>query len=200
MKKSKSVKTVSQIAEEKRAKFFPLLLDNGLSIVSVPAEEAIYFMNQNFDRVFPPSKKFGVNIKEGTKESQGLLSTRAEYRKLHHEFFLFKKGKKTVGWSIGALEDFETFYMRNTGILPEFQNKKIYAQFLKQMCLYLKEIGYQRITSQHHGDNGKIIQLKSRQGFMIVGTEIHDRWGSLTKMAKFLNSKREENFKKTFFN
>jgi L-amino acid N-acyltransferase YncA len=137
-------------------------------------------------------------VKPGSKEALKMGPCRAEYAKIHSEYFLFYHKKKVIGWFMGEMEDFETFYMRNTGVIPKHQSKGIYSAFLDQFIKYATELGYQRISSQHAPHNTKIYNLKMSKGFIIVGNENHERWGSLIKLVKFLNKEREKFFIKKF--
>ncbi len=96
-----------------------------------------------------------------------------EYKKIHAERFLIKHKGKVVGWSQGEMEDFETFYMRNTGILPAHQNKGIYKKFLTTLEKYIFELGYARITSQHAPTSAKIISLKLKQNFNTSSSKLN---------------------------
>jgi L-amino acid N-acyltransferase YncA len=189
---------VSDVAFRLRGKYFPAKLKNGVICEAVSKIEMNEFISKSFTKVFGNRPASAVAIPRDTKEWAGFESTCAEQRKLHHEFFLFKKNGKTIGWSYGEMEDFETFYMRNTGILPEHQSSGVYSEFLKCMLKYLKALGYQRVSGQHSGHNVGIFRAKMSLGFIIVGTENHDRWGHLVKMVKFLSPLREKKFRERF--
>lgn len=179
-----------------RNKFFPFKTSNGVECVPVKAEELYRFLRKNFKDVFGTS--FSSHFQVEPAALKKLKPLRKEYAKVHHEFFLFKKGKVTIGWSYGEMDDWETFYMRNTGILEEFRDNGVYGEFLAQLLKYLDAFGYQRVSSQHHPDNGAVIKAKLKAGFIIVGSENHERWGQLLKMVKILDPKRENFFKKKF--
>jgi len=124
---------------------------------------------------------------------------RKRYEVLHHEYFLFLGPKgRPVGWHMGEAEDFQTFYMRNTGILPEYQDRGIYSAFLKAFVSYLGELGYERISSHHKPTNKSILILKLKQGFVIGGLEMTENWGALVKMVKLIPADRRESFYRQF--
>jgi hypothetical protein len=198
MKKKSKVLPVSEVADALRTDFFPFKMPHSVVCVPCSRDELFDFTDKHFKEVFGDGFNSTVEIKKNSGLWHGFQSTLKEYRKIHTEYFLFKRNGKVVGWSYGEMEDFETFYMRNTGILPDHQNKKIYLHFLDQFLKYSKKIGYQRVSSQHSVSNAKIISLKMGIGFIVVGTENHDRWGALVKLVKFLDVKREKSFKKTF--
>ena len=198
MPKKQSYKTVSEKADVLRSKYFPLKISSKVTCHATTREEVFTFVNKHFDSVFKDTFKNKVKIKKNSPEWFGLELTSAEYKKIHTEYFVFKKEGKIVGWFMGQLEDFETFYMRNTGVIPKHQNNGIYKAFLTHLLKYLKELGYQKVSSQHSPDNARMFSLKMNNGFIIVGTENHDRWGTLVKMVRFLDLKRQKVYLKTF--
>jgi RimJ/RimL family protein N-acetyltransferase len=138
--------------------------------------------------VFPA----GSGYKLSKKEERDLIPCYNEYRKIHSERFLIKYQGKVVGWVQGEMEDFETFYMRNSGILPAHQNKGVYSEFLKIFEKYIFGLGYARISSQHSPTNAAVLSLKLKAGFVIVGQETYERWGILVKLVKFSSKKRKD--------
>lgn len=185
MKTSK--KSVSELANEIRKDFFPF---KHKDYVIEVADAEIFYKAQDkiFSKVFPP----GSGYRPSKKESAGLIYCSNEYRKLHAEKFLIKSKGKVVGWVQGEMDDFETFYMRNTGILPGHQSKGVYKAFLEVFEKYIFKLGYTRISSQHSPTNATVLSLKLKAGFVIVGQETHERWGVLVKLVKFSSKKRKD--------
>ena len=117
------------------------------------------------------------------------------YAVLHHEWFLFLDPKgNPVGWHMGETEDAVTFYMRNTGILPKFQNHGIYEAFFSSFLAYLSEIGYERVTSQHQATNRRILIMKLKRGFDVAGLELTENWGPLIKLVRIIVPDRRLSF------
>jgi RimJ/RimL family protein N-acetyltransferase len=88
--------------------------------------------------------------------------------------------------------------MRNTGILPEFQNQGVYKSFLKIFLVFLKEVGFERVTSQHHPHNSRVLATKLRAGFVVQGFEVDERWGPLVKLVYHCHQDRSDYFKNRF--
>lgn len=180
-----------------RNKYFPFkttIADNEYSI-EVSNEKDVYGV---FDKlspeVFSKERQFPrFNLPAERKEKA--LALIAEYQKLHHEWFLFKDNKnEIVGWFMGESDDFNTFYMRNGGLLPKYQNNKIYTLFYEVFEKYMKELGYEKLSSQHQVTNKRILMKQLQLGFIPVNIELTDNWGPLLKMVKFLNSDRNQHF------
>lgn len=179
-----------------RKEFFPFKTSKGFECVPVNSKEFYKFLNKNFAEVF--GKRFSPHYSPPPPMLRKIKPLKAAYSKIHHEFFLFKKGKVIVGWSYGEMDDFETYYMRNSGILPDYRENGVYGEFLDQLLKYLQALGYQRVSSQHHPDNAAILGSKLKAGFFVAGTENHERWGQLLKMIKIFDPEREKFFKKKY--
>lgn len=183
--------TVSDLADLKRSKVFPIKY-NDYTIEVAERKQFHAEQMKIFSKVFPP----GPGYKPGKKEEKNLQPCYEEYRKIHSERFLIKHKGKVVGWIQGEMEDFETFYLRNSGILPSHQGKGIYSAFSEKFEKYIFSLGYTRISSQHAPMNAKMLSIKLKSGFVIVGNEFHERWGSLIKVVKFSSKKRKDYYLK----
>lgn len=100
---------------------------------------------------------------------------------LHLPFGIFQ-GDRFVGWHVGDQKSREEFYMRNSGVLPEFQGRGLYTAMLKAVLGLLSEVGFQVISSKHNATNNQVIVLKLKQGFVITGLEISDKFGTLVRL------------------
>lgn len=188
--------SVCEIADKKRSKYFPLKKGK-IEIVPVQYEELLPFIDKHFNKIFTYFTK-SEQVKFSKKQLAQRKALFVSYRKIHWECFFYKYDGKIVGWFMGEMDDNETFYLRNVGILPAYRNKKIYSLFLQKFLIFLEEIGYQRVSSHHAPDNGHIYHLQLKSGFMIVGSEAHERFGQLVKMIKIFDPKRNEIFKKRY--
>ena len=99
-------------------------------------------------------------------------------------------GEKFIGWHCGDQKSGEEFYMRNTGILPEYQGRGIYTAMLRKITAILTDIGFQVISSKHNATNNRVIVPKLKAGFMITGLDISDRFGTMVRLEYFTNAKR----------
>jgi Acetyltransferase (GNAT) family len=196
IKMNKKIIPVSEVANLTRSKYFPLKKGK-IEIVPVQYEELRPFMDKHYKSIFPNMASH-VPQKLTKKQKASRESLLAEYRKLHWECFFFKYESEVVGWFMGEMDDNRTFYMRNTGILPKFQGKKIYSLFFPRFLDYLEKIGYQKVSSHHSPNNAQIFHLKLKYGFMIVGSETHEIFGQLIKMIKIFDKRQNEAFIKRY--
>lgn len=101
-------------------------------------------------------------------------------------------GNEKIGWFLGEQKDPETFYMINTAVFKEHQNKGIYKSLLPVILGILKEKGFQKVYSRHKASNNQVIIPKLRQGFMITAFEISDIFGVLIHLTYFFNDSRKK--------
>jgi ribosomal protein S18 acetylase RimI-like enzyme len=102
------------------------------------------------------------------------------------------EGEKFCGWFTGDQYNNETFYMRNSAILPEFRRRGLYSALLDDVIERVKELGFQIILSRHTTTNNDIIIPKLKAGFIITAIEISDRFGTLVHLSYFYNQTRRD--------
>jgi GNAT superfamily N-acetyltransferase len=106
---------------------------------------------------------------------------------------LFYKGE-FAGWCAGHQESGETFYMRNSAILPEHRRKGLYTALMQATVEEVTRNGFQRIYSRHVATNNAVIIPKLKFGFTISSIEISDTFGVLVHLSYFPNSLRRKIF------
>ncbi|MCB0368853.1 MAG: GNAT family N-acetyltransferase [Bdellovibrionales bacterium] len=102
------------------------------------------------------------------------------------------KGDEFCGWFIGDQYNNETFYMRNSAILPDHRRKGLYTALMYEILERAKNLGFQVVLSRHTTTNNSIIIPKLKAGFVITALEISDRFGTLVHLSYFFNEKRKK--------
>lgn len=102
------------------------------------------------------------------------------------------KGDEFCGWFSGDQYNFETFYMRNSAILPEHRRKGLYQALMFEVLRRTKELGFQVVLSRHTTTNNSIIIPKLKAGFIITALEVSDRFGTLVHLSYFFNDTRRK--------
>lgn len=97
---------------------------------------------------------------------------------------LFYKGE-FAGWSAGHQESSETYYMRNSAVLPAHRRKGLYTTLLNRTLKTLVEKGFQKIYSRHNATNNAVIIPKLKTGFSISSFELSDMFGVLVHLTYF---------------
>lgn len=102
------------------------------------------------------------------------------------------KGDSFCGWFTGDQYNNETFYMRNSAILPKFRRQGLYTALLNEVLQRVKGLGFQIILSRHTSTNNNIIIPKLKAGFVITAIEVSDRFGTLVHLSYFFNQTRKK--------
>ena len=177
-----------------RKKHFPMNLGNGFVAKQSTRKEVREFMNENYAKVFSPEQ----NTQRPTlaPDRKAKLEGMSDlYDDVHHEYLLIHAPDGAIaGWHMGEMEDWLTFYMRNTGILPVYQGRGVYKQLLAKFEAFLEEIGYEKVSSQHQATNRSILIAKLKVGYVIAGFELTEIWGPLVKLVKALTPERRKRF------
>jgi len=97
-----------------------------------------------------------------------------------------------IGWSFGVQESSARYFMVNTGILPQHQNKGIYSALLPRILDILKKEGFQIVYSRHGATNNQVLIPKLKAGFIITGLELSDVFGILVHLSYFFNPIRRK--------
>ncbi len=100
------------------------------------------------------------------------------------------KGDEFCGWFTGDQHNNETFYMRNSAILPDHRRKGLYTALMYEVLERVEKMGFQIVLSRHVTTNNSIIIPKLKAGFVITSLEVSDRFGTLVHLSYFFNEKR----------
>ncbi|RYZ79668.1 MAG: hypothetical protein EOP04_27320, partial [Proteobacteria bacterium] len=157
----------------------------GYSIKEIDAIEMRRILDLHFNKCF--ANRANAEIKKPSDASiekikeRGAKLHRWELRLgVYHE-------DKIVGWHFGYATDAETYYMQNSAVLTEFGNKGVYSRLLKIILSHVADEGFQVVTSLHHANNAAVIIPKLKTGFIISGTQFHERFRHLIEMKYFVD-------------
>lgn len=90
-----------------------------------------------------------------------------------------------VGWAVGDQESSETFYMRNSAVLPAHRRKGLYTALINRVIETVVDKGFQRVYSRHSATNNSVLIPKLKAGFVISSLEISDVFGVLVHLVYF---------------
>lgn len=127
---------------------------------------------------------------ESEKENISLLSQ--NMGKLYQLNIGVYFNDELIGWSFGWQENATKFYMCNTAIVKEHQNKGIYKKLLPEILHILHEKGFQEVYSRHKANNNRVIVPKLQSGFLITKMEISISFGILVHLSFFYNEKNRK--------
>ena len=171
---------------------FTKTLGNGFEIREMPEEEFWPLWEKHSPGVFNESldfmwrKHISETEKEHLKNLRQNMGTPATLR-----LGVFK-GPEFAGWSFGDQQSAETYYMRNSAVLPEYRRQSLYSALLETNIQFLTEKGFQKIYSRHNATNNAVIIPKLKAGFIITSLEIDDMFGTLVHLSYYTNSLRRK--------
>jgi GNAT superfamily N-acetyltransferase len=181
-------KTFDQLLKSQRDAFVQNFQIEGLFVKFVDRTQFRKLLELNYTRVFDSTM---TNYSPSEDETNRGRALKSQYLNLHSDYLILTDGSGNyMGHFSGETEDPSTFYLRNAGILPDLRKKGIATNFMDSYLKYLHNLGYSRVTSQHHGTNNAVLIMMLKQGFNICGMEIREEWGILVKCVKFLSSDR----------
>ncbi len=138
---------------------------------------------------------FALNFREfalSLSEHEAIRSLGGNLGNPFQANFLVYYRDACVGWSFGRQETAERYYMINTGILPDHQNRGIYSALLPVIVKRVLDEGFQVIYSRHTATNNHVIVPKLKAGFIISGLELSDTFGTLVHLSYFANNVRRQ--------
>ena len=189
-----------QVIDAARKKHFPLRLENGITGELVMLHEGLAVATRLWGDVFGPSNE-GRGLFQTPPERQPVEQRMLMHyaNTIHSECILARDATgKEIGWFVGEAEDNTTFYLRNGGLLPEARRQGLLQFFLPKFLTYLKEIGYERVTSEHYSNNTAVLIAMLKNGFYISGLNMDERTGALIKLVRLLHKDRREGFESSF--
>ena len=178
-----------------RSAHFPARLTDEYTVTAVSRQTFNEVIGQISGQIFTSMAELGLyNPPSPTSDLAKKLA-----QQIHNECFVFyNAGGDPVGFSAGKVTDGQTFFMEWSGILPAHQRRGLYSSFLTNLIPYLKELGIERITSNHMGTNRPVLIAKLRAKFVITGVTLDERHGMLVWLTRFLEPLRQEGFKSAF--
>ncbi len=142
-------------------------LSQSYSVEEVTAETWEVFFGEHQATVFPDEASIPFDPIFREPEQKKIAKLRENISGSLQWYFLIYDNETPIGRHFGFQKSELEYFMANTGILPEYQNRKIYSAFLKFIIERAVDEGFQFITSIHHADNNAVIIPKLKAGFII---------------------------------
>lgn len=169
----------------------PLLGDYSYVFLDGPTFNPLF--QQYMPVVFGSSQVVLPDSVYSESEREAAERLRQPFRDLYYlRLGIYHQETRFVGWHVGWHLYGDTFYMTNTGILPEHQGKGLYTRLLPIILAIVKEQGFQIVESRHRATNNQVLVPKLKAGFLISGFEISDVFGLLVHLRYFFNPTRRK--------
>lgn len=168
-------------------------LPTGYRFVELPNQEFQKLWNEWGEQIFR-SNDTSLDFQKVLSEEES-----AQIKLLHKNLSqlirfnicIFKEDE-FCGWFTGDQYNNETFYMRNSAILPNHRRKGLYTALMHEVLDRVQKLGFQIVLSRHTTTNNSIIIPKLKAGFVITALEVSDRFGTLVHLSYFFNEKRRK--------
>jgi ribosomal protein S18 acetylase RimI-like enzyme len=162
----------------------------GTTAELISYEEFSTFVAQHYSEIFPAR-----NLR--FRQLQSNLQHGRFYREVV-DLFGFRSDGGLIGVFAGHPTDWNTYYVRTTGILPKFQGQGLLVAILKILYEVLAEHNVERIECDVDVSNGSGLARLMKTGFVGTGQTLSERWGAMVKLTKFLNPNCEHTFNRQF--
>ncbi|HEX8793601.1 MAG TPA: GNAT family N-acetyltransferase [Polyangiaceae bacterium] len=103
------------------------------------------------------------------------------------DFFLFRVAGDVAGVFMAHPWDWSTYYLRSTGILPQYREQRLMTHFFDCLDEPLRAAGVERIEAEVSPANAPIIRVLAGHGYIVTGQVATERWGLLLRYTKFLS-------------
>jgi ribosomal protein S18 acetylase RimI-like enzyme len=164
---------------------------DGVAVEHATYEQALPFITEHYPSIFATrdySARFVVEPMTPAKRRFG-----AEM-----DVFLVRADGHTGGVFMGHPSDWSTYYIRSTGLLPEFQRRGVGARLADRVCEQVAAAGASRVEVDVVPTNTPILRLLQGRGFLVTSTSTSERWGLVLRLTKFLEPIAESVFVRQF--
>lgn len=112
--------------------------------------------------------------------------------------FLFRVDGEVAGVAMTHPWDWTTYYLRSTGILPQYRERRVITQFIERIEKPLRAAGVERIESEVSPANAPMIRAFANLGYIVTGQVATERWGLLLRYTKFISDDASAVFRRQY--
>jgi len=134
-------------------------------------------------------------------ESRFLESPMTEAKRRYFaemDFFQFRVDGEAAGVFMAHPWDWNSYYLRSTGILPQYRERGLMSQFFDRLDEPLRAVGVERIEAEVSPANTPIIRVLAGHGYIVTGQVASERWGLLLRYTKFLSQGASAVFRRQY--
>jgi GNAT superfamily N-acetyltransferase len=168
-------------------------LENGYEIREMTAQEFFPQFGKLYDSLFGDDHTFFPDAFYTDKEKEKLESIKnrlGEVFQLH--LGLFSPTKEFVGFSFGFQENYESYYMAASAVLPAHRGQGLYSEMVKFVIERATNEGFQKIYGTHCATNNAVLVPKMKLGFIFSKIELSDMFGTVIHLQYFTNPLRRK--------
>lgn len=166
------------------------LLNNYSLLLADNIDEFDAFLETYKHDMYPDTIDLNLGLVLSKKEKEDMWALAQNSTSHYRVAYYILHGTEKIGWFMGAQYDQETFYMNNTAVAKEHRGKGVYTALLPVVLKIAEEKGFQKVCSYHATNNNPIIIAKLKQGFLITGMKLSDKWGLMIQLTYYFNKMR----------
>jgi GNAT superfamily N-acetyltransferase len=168
-------------------------LVNGYTIKEMNAKEFFPLFGKIYQSLFGEDHTFFPDAYYSETENEKMEQLKKRMGDLYSlNLGLYSPSNEFVGFSFGAQETEETFYMMASAVLPEHRGKGLYSEMVKIVIQKCSEAGFQKIYGTHCATNNAVLIPKLKLGFIFSKIELSDMFGTIIHLQYFTNPLRRK--------
>jgi RimJ/RimL family protein N-acetyltransferase len=153
--------------------------------------EVLSFMKEHYPAIFGAKDVEGRFLENPTTEAKRRFLAEMDC-------FLFRVDGEVAGVFTGHPWDWSTYYLRSTGILPQYRERRLMTHFFDRLEEPLRAVGVERIEAEASPMNTPIIRVLAAHGYIVTGQMASERWGLLLRYTKFLSQGASAVFRRQY--
>lgn len=168
-------------------------MNDKIEIRELSAQELNEVFKENFQRIFSNRIENAIARNQTSDDLEKISERSSQDNRFRLRLGIFVNGN-LAGWHSGYAIDSETYYMQNSAILESYRSQGLYSKLLTACLERLKSEGFQVVTSSHHPNNPAVLIPKLKLGFVISGTQYHERFRFLVDLKYFFDDQRRKSY------
>lgn len=181
-------------------KFFPYSYEKNIN----ERNQQVSFEISNSDEVNDFVKNhykeiFSKNLEESPFTILKSSPFKEAFSRICMDHFIFKVDDEPIGFFMGNLVDWESYYLRYINILPNFRRYQISMDFYHYFLDVLNRVGVNKAEAHLSSNNSSQIKKLIKLGFILTGQQLTIRWGTLANFSKYFDEDENHKFQGQFF-
>lgn len=152
--------------------------------------DALSFVGDHYSNIFGSGKDSGF-LSDPFSEAKRRFGDEMDV-------LLIRADRQVVGLLVAHPLDWTTYYMRSVAILPQYRERKLFAQMVERCFQPLAEAGVERVEGETAPTNTVMMRALTGLGFLVTSTANSERWGATVRFTKFLREEAGSIFAERF--
>lgn len=164
---------------------------DGIVAEAATFTEGLAFVERHYAAIFGP-------LSEGSRFLQDAMTPAKLRFGEEMDVVAFRDGAEVVGIWMAHPSDWSAYYVRSSGFLEAYRDRRVMTRFLERCYEPLRRAGVERIDGECSPANLPMMKMLTRQGWVVTATTNSERWGAVVRLSKFLREDAEAVFLRQF--